>query len=229
MIEKDIKKNVLKDWGIQFPSLTPCLSNSLLKVLSVCIIGIEIMKVPRSNEYRPLFVCYPLWKDDEKTIFSESFILQEIEDRKGLQFDIPYLKHNIFFEEAVICAKKQILIPLEGDVSFTSFINMIDNQLTNDLLTKASPLVQADLYQLKLYTGLYLNNRIVVNQVLSEIKKAMINWKPNLFEWKYGKIEIWYQNLEEAIDNQDLFISKIIQSKRLKNIAKLQHSEIIEL
>ena len=187
------------------------------------------MKIPRSNEYRPLFVCYPLWKDDEKAIFSESFILQEIEDRKGLQFDIPYLKHNIFFEEAVTCARKQILISLEGNVSFFYFAKMVDNQLINDMLTKASPLMQADLYQLKLYTGLYLNNRIIVNQVLSEIKKAMINWNSNLFEWKYGRKEIWYQNLEDTIDNQDSFISKIIQNKRLKNIGKLQHSEILEL
>jgi hypothetical protein len=227
MIEKEIKKNILKDWEIQFPSLSPSLPNSLFKVLSICVIGIEIMKVPRSNEYRPLFVCYPLWKENEKAIFSESFILQEIRDKKGLQFDIPYMKHKEYFEEAVKCTRNQIPIPIDKDVPLNSFIHMINYQLNNDILTKASPLMQADLYQLKLYAGLFMNNQNIINEILAEIKETMVNWAPNLFEWKYGNKENWYENLVNTIKNRSLFLSNIIQNRNLKKISRLQHSEIL--
>lgn len=228
MIEKEIKKAVLKDWEIAFPSLTPCLSNSLLKVLSVCIIGIEIMRVPRSNEYRPLFVCYPLWEEDEKAIFSESFILQEIRDKKGLQFDIPYTKHKEYFEKAVECTKEQVLIPLDTDVPLSSFVRMINFQLKNDTLTKASPLMQSKLYQLKLYAGLYMNNQNLINKVLSEIKEAMINWTPDLFEWKCGKKEIWYQNILAIINNRENFMLKLDENMKQKRIKKLQYAELLD-
>jgi hypothetical protein len=105
MIEKGLKKKISHNWLNEFPELSLFAQNKLYKVLGLFIIGIEIIKMPGSDDYRPYFVCYPLWKDNLKKCLEDPIILQEILDSKDFQFNIPYVEHVKFFHEAVLCTK----------------------------------------------------------------------------------------------------------------------------
>ncbi len=49
------KKKVAAEWQSSFPELTQYAENKLYKLLGPLIIGIELIKLPRSPKYRPHF------------------------------------------------------------------------------------------------------------------------------------------------------------------------------
>ena len=201
MISKETKKSILNDWGAQFPQLYPYSQNKIYKILGMCIIGLELIKIPRCDDYRPCFVCYPLWKHDEKACLDEPLILQEILNNRHMQFDIPYLKHNIYFKKAIESTINQTKISFENDVLIDDLFEMINGQFSHTLV-KYSPINQAKLYEFKFYAALYVNDKILIKKVLEEIKLASTKWLPNLFEWKYGKKDFWVNCLEEKVTQQ---------------------------
>ena len=60
---KYIKKKISDDWGNAFPQLSKYTQNKYYKILGSLLIGIELIKLPRVEEYSPHFVIYSLfWK-----------------------------------------------------------------------------------------------------------------------------------------------------------------------
>ena len=78
-----IKKEIFKAWQNAFPQLTLYSQNNLYKKVGPIIIGIELIRLPRTEEYRPHFVMYPLWKKDILTCLSIPIILKEYKNKKG--------------------------------------------------------------------------------------------------------------------------------------------------
>ena len=58
---KDIKKQVAEDWQNAFPQLVKYAQNKYYKILGSVIVGIELIKLPKAEDYRPHFVIYSLW------------------------------------------------------------------------------------------------------------------------------------------------------------------------
>jgi hypothetical protein len=111
---KDIQKAVGLDWQKALPQLSQYAYNKFYKIIGPVITGIELIKLPCTREYRPHFVCYPLWEDGIKNCLQYPIILQEFKGRKGLQIDIGYEKHSSSYQEALGYVKAQMPVTLEG-------------------------------------------------------------------------------------------------------------------
>jgi hypothetical protein len=221
---KVIKKKITEEWLNAFPQLTEYAQNKLYKVVGLTIIGIELIKLPRTESYRPHFVVYPIWKSNLKACLDSPIILYELYNKKGLQFSIPYDKHNLYFSEVLESAKKQILLPFDKDVPLKTMLDLIDNRF-NDMLIKAHSGKQAALYEFKLYAALYLDSNEVQN-VLEQIQKESKKWNMQLFEAWHGTFDKWFQSLQEKVAHRNEFIAQIQLNKQDTKLKKLNQSEM---
>jgi hypothetical protein len=224
-IEKEIKKRITEEWLSSVPQLSAFVQNKLYRVVGCSIIGVELIKLPHSEEYRPHFVCYPLWKDDVKKCLDAPFIYFALKSNKGLQFDIPYLKHSAYFNEAIECLKKQVPILFTENVPLKSLFDLVDSRF-NDILVKSNSAQQAKLFELKFYSALYTGNQSQVQGVLNQVQQASKNWNMQMFEMWYGKFDLWLQGLQENASNREDFIKQIEANKQDKKISQLKSSEL---
>lgn len=225
MVANNIKKEIINNWSNDFANLSVYVQNKLYKICGAFVLGIEILSLPRTEDYKPIFVCYPLWKSEVKQCLDEPIFIQEIYNKKGFQFNIPYTKHIVFFQEAVECTKKQAPILLQQNVSLKQLFETIDKQFSQGIV-RASPVGQIKLIEAKLLGALYVNDLNKCNSVFTELNKSVKNYDPNFLEWKYGKLDIWLQNLQTSITNRDEFLKQIEKNKQDKKISKLQSFEL---
>lgn len=225
-IDKEIKKKVIVDWLNAFPELSAFAQNKLYKILGCTIVGIELIKSPFSDNYSPYFVIYSLCENDIKKCLNGPILMVRLQNKKGLQFDIPYLKHSSLISEAVESFKKQITISLNGNVTLKSLFGFIDHQFS-DILIKSNSAQQAKLFELEFYTALYVNDKNKMETVLNQIQQASKNWNMQMFEMWYGKFDEWLQSLQVTISRKDEFFKRIEINKQDKKIAKLQSSVLI--
>ncbi len=221
---KAIKKKITEEWLNAFPHLTGYAQNKLYKVVGPTIIGIELIKLPRTEEYRPHFVIYPLWKNDLRKCLNSPIILQELYNKKGLQFSIPYDKHSVYFPDVLESSKKQILLPLDKDVSLKTMLDLINSRFS-DMLIKIHSGKQASLYEFKLYSALYTGSNEVLN-IFEQIQKESKKWNMQGFEIWYGSFDKWFQDLQEKVKHRNEFIAQILSNKQDKKIEKLKQSEL---
>ena len=224
-IDKEIKKKVTEGWLNSFPQLSAYAQNKLYKVVGSCIIGIELIKLPHSEEYRPHFVIYALWKSDVKKCLDAPFLMKQLYNRKGLQFTIPYEKHTTYFNDAIECFRKQIPVPLKDDVTLKSLFEFVDS-LFGDMLVKSNSAEQAKLFELKFYTALYTGDQSQVLNVLNQIKQTSKNWNMQMFEVWYGEFDTWLQGLQEKVNRRDEFVKQIEANKQDKKISQLKSAEL---
>ncbi len=225
MIANSVKKEAINNWSDEFVDLSIYAQNKLYKKCGPFLLGIEILNLPRTEDYRPIFVCYPLWKVDIKQCLDESIFIQEISNSKGFQFNIPYTKHINFFQEAVGCTRKQVPVLGHRQISINQLFELFNKQFSQTLI-KASPVGQAKLSEAKLLGALYVDDVAAIEHISTEILKISKTWPPNLFEWKYGKLDVWLQNLQSGISNGDEFLKRIEANKQEKKIATLKSSEL---
>lgn len=224
-IDKEIKKKVTEDWSNSFSQLFAFSQNKIYKVVGACIIGVELIKLPHSEEYRPHFVIYALWKDDIKKCLDSPILMKQLYNRKGLQLNIPYEKHTTYFNDAIECFKKQVPVSLNGDVTLKSLFEFVDS-LFGDMLVKTNSAEQAKLFELKFYTALYTGNQSQVQIVLNQIEQASKNWNMQMFEIWHGKFDAWLQELQEKLSNREKFLNQIEANKQDKKISQLKSSEL---
>lgn len=227
MIEnlKDLKKQVAKDWQCAFPQLTVFAHNNFYKMVGPIIAGLELIKLPRTEEYRPHFVCYPLWKQNLDACFEFPIILKEFYNKKGLQISIPYLKHADNFSDLVIVVKEQMPIPLEGDVSLKRLFYVFDEYAKYSTLGAApNSYLQARLQEAKLEIALILDDEYHVQTVISQIQT--MNWdKAHFSLWKVD-LSLWLQRLSEKINDREKLITKAEQNMQEKKLKNLHRSEL---
>lgn len=224
-IDKEIKKKVTEEWLNAFPQLSAFAQNKLYKLVGSCAIGIELIKLPQSEEYRPHFVIYALWKDDIKKCLDAPVLMKQLYNKKGLQFNIAYEKHTAYFNDAIECFKKQISVPLNGDITLKSLFEFIDS-LFSEMLVKTNSAEQAKLFELKFYSALYTGNQSQVQGVLNQVQQASKNWNMQMFEMWYGKFDLWLQVLQGKASSREDFLKQIEANKQDKKILQLKSSEL---
>jgi hypothetical protein len=224
-IDKEIKKKVTVEWLNAFPQLSAFAQNKLYKLAGSCAIGIELIKLPQSEEYRPHFVIYALWKDDIKKCLDAPVLMKQLYNKKGLQFNIAYEKHTANFNDAIECFKKQIAVPLNGDITLKSLFGFIDS-LFSEMLVKTNSAEQAKLFELKFYSALYTGNQSQVQSILNQIQQASKNWNMQMFEIWYGKFDLWLQVLQGKASSREDFLKQIEANKQDKKILQLKSSEL---
>jgi hypothetical protein len=225
MVANSIKKEIINNWSDSFAGLSVYAQNKLYKICGAFILGIEILSLPRSEDYRPIFVCYPLWKASIKQCFDEPMFIQEIYNKKGFQFNIPYTKHINFFQEAVECTTNQASILGCQHISTEQFFVTIERQFSQGIV-RASPVAQVKLFEAKFFGALYVNDLRLCKDVFEGLNKLVRNYNPDFLEWKYGNMDVWLQSLQEVIINRNEFLKQIEANKQDKKISQLKSSEL---
>ena len=177
------------------------------------------------DEYRPYFVIYPLWKTNLKSCLDAPFLMIELHNKKGLQFDIPYAKHEFLFSDAVECFKKQIMIPMNGNVTLKILIKLIDFCFDSDILIKVNPVRQALLSTLKFYSSLYAGGK--PEKILRQIVALSKKWDMSFFESQLGTFDLWLQILSDEISHRDTFINQIEANKQNPKTKEMYNSELL--
>lgn len=223
-IDKEIKKNVIGDWQNAFPQLSLYAQDKLYKVVGSIVVGLELIKLPRTEEYRPHFVIYPLWKKDVKSSLDYPILLKEYYNKKGLQYSILYEKHSAFFNDVLDSIKKQNPLPFEGNVASKKLMSVLDEYSKTPPLSAASTsYLQAVLQEAKLKIALSISSEEAQN-VLEQINKK--SWDIKSFNMWNIDINKWLQSLKDTITNRSEFLKQIEANKQDKKIAKLQSSEL---
>nr|WP_121273825.1 hypothetical protein [Pedobacter schmidteae] len=223
-IDKVIKEKVIEDWQNTFPQLSMYAQDKLYKVVGSIVIGLELIKLPRTEEYRPHFVVYPLWKQNVKASIDIPIILKEYYNKKGLQYSIPYEKHSVFFGDVLDSVKKQSPLPFEGNISLKKVIAVLDEYSKTPPLSAApNSYLQAVLQEAKLKIALSISSE-EAQSVLEQINKR--SWDANHFKACGVDVNEWLQILHTTITNRDEFLKQIETNKQDKKIAKLESSEL---
>lgn len=226
MTSSNIKKGIIDKWSSSFDGLSVYSQNKLYKVCGAYILGIELLNLPRKDEYRPIFVCYPLWKPELKQCLDEPIFIQEIYNKRGLQFDIPYLKNNVFFQEAVECSKEQAPLLVKMNIYLNQLLEAFDEQFSQTLI-KSSPVGQAKLFEAKLLGAVYVNDVNASRQILEEINTVSKRWDGNMFNWKYLSVELWLESLMVKVTCRGDFLKQVDTNMKDKKIAKLHSYKLI--
>lgn len=221
------KKAIALDWLREFPELSSYTQNVFLRIVGPIIIGIEIVKLPFFDKYRPHFVCYALWKQNIKECMDTPLIYQEIKTKNGLQFAIPYTQNNNYFFEVVECTKLQTSILSHDIISSQMLYGIIDNQF-NFTLIKNHPAHRAKLYAFKFYVALYIGDNRQMQNTLNTIQKESLDWNMLLFELWHGDFNKWLKHLEEETKCQTAFMAIITTNKQDKKLKKLPNFEITQ-
>jgi hypothetical protein len=223
-IDKTIKKKVNEDWQNAFPQLTMYAQNKLYKVVGSCVLGIELIKAPHTESYSPYFVLYPIWKKDIKASLDYPIFLSDFKNKKGYQYDIPYEKHSVFFDEVVISVKNQTPLPFEGNIYLKQLVTSIEDSSKKPPLSAApNSYLQAVLQEAKLKTALFISIE-EAHKVLEQISKR--SWDVNHFKACGIDVSQWLQGLQATITNRDEFLRQIEANRQDKKILQLKSSEL---
>lgn len=223
-IDKAIKKKVIEEWQNAFPQLTLYAQNKLYKVVGPCVLGIELIKSPHTESYSPYFVLYPIWKKDVKASLDYPIFLRDFKSKKGFQYDIPYEKHSVFFDDVYESVKKQTPLPFEGDISFKKIATAIDDSSRTPPLSAApNSYLQAILQEAKLKTALFISSEEALS-VLEQINKR--SWDVNHFKACGVDVNEWLKSLQATTLSRDQLLEQIQANKQDKKIAQLKSSEL---
>ncbi len=223
---KELKTGVYNDWLKEFPVLTKYSINKFYKILGPLIIGIELIKLPHSEEYRPHFVGYPLWKNDLKSCLEFPIILIEFYNKKGFQIDIPYENHKSNFEEACTSISNLKIIPIDGNITLKNLQKLLEYYIKNSAYG-ASPksYLYARFLESYLQINLYVNSNNYFNEMLKQINNT--DWNYDNFKHFGVDVNEWVNKMNTKIENRESFLNQINLNKQDKKIAKLQISELI--
>jgi hypothetical protein len=202
-INKEAKNKVIDDWQNAFPQLSLYARDKLYKIAGPIIIGLELIKLPRTPEYRPHFVVYPIWKQDVSTSLDFPIILKEYFDKKGFQYDIPYEKHDAFFNDVLESIDKQTLLLFDGNISFNKISSVIDEySKTQPLSAAPNSYFQAELLAAKLKIALVISIEEAQN-ILEQVTRK--SWDISHFQACGMDLSKWLQSLQKNISNRDDF------------------------
>lgn len=221
-INPETKKKVYNSWIENFPSLISYTKGKFYKVVGPVVIGLEMIKLPFSDEYRPHFVIYPLWRPSEKECMNVPLLMIQLYDKRGFQFDIPYEKHDKYAEEAFRRVEEQ-MISLKHDVEISQFLLPIDEHLKRPF----GPADAASKLELKLFLAVYIGNWTLTESTLDEIHSTGILWDQANFEYFFGPFEAWYKSLESQVRNRGVFLQQIDLNLKTPKFSKLKRSELL--
>ncbi|MGN7706892.1 hypothetical protein [Chryseobacterium sp. 22543] len=220
--DAQLKKNVYNSWLNNFSQLTPYNKDKFYKIVGPVVIGLEILKLPRAETYRPHFAIYPLWERDESTCMKGPLLFKQIKRENGFQFDIPYSDHKSWKEEAFRCTTSQT-ISMNDDVHIEDIYELADQQLK----MATGPADAAAKYLLKLFSAVYISDWTRTENILDELQLEGSTWNPLGFDFVYGPFEKWYKSLEEMVRNRDRFLMQISHNLESNKLSKMKRSELL--
>lgn len=227
-MDNKTKKIIKEEWLKAFPGLSAYTQNKLYKVIGPLICGIELINLPRSEDYRPHFVIYPLYRTDIKSCLDYPVLMFEFYNSKNLQLDLPYKDINENLKEAVQIVSDSLQLPLEGDVSLNSFYKLLDYVQKIDSTYKSAAGRNASLLEVMFYGTLYVGNQTQTQNILNQIEQSSKNWDMKVFEAWFGEFGSWFQKLQNVASDRDFLLNQVESNRSDKKISQLKFSELIQ-
>ncbi|GAA0882182.1 hypothetical protein GCM10009120_07790 [Sphingobacterium siyangense subsp. cladoniae] len=222
----ETKKRIAEDWLHSFPQLSRYQANKFYKIIGPVVIGVELIKLPRTEEYRPHYVMYPLWRANLKQCLDAPIILSEFKNNKNLQYNIPYESNHKDFQDAIFQAKSQRPTLISDRISYKEILSEIKHYAENSYL-KASPnsYWQALLKEAQLIICLYVDSE-EANAVLKDIRD--VDW--NVAHFKNNGVDkaIWIEEMGNLLKQCDSVLSQIRLNQKDSKICKLPYHELIK-
>lgn len=224
ILDKKLKDQTDLDWQLAFPELTLQAKSKLYKILGPVVVGLDLKKIPYSDEYRPYFVVYPLWKEDVKSCLNAPIILKQHYDRRGFQYSIPFQGDGVLFADAVNSVRNNTPISFDRDISLAEMFQAIDNR-TKEAPLEAAPnsYLQAVMQASKLEIALFLDKGLA-QTIFFEISQR--NWDLNHFAVCGVNLKDWLHSLQREIDTQSAFLKQIELNTQDRKLLRLKRSEL---
>mgnify|MGYP003574892987 CR=1 FL=1 len=220
-----LSKKILTDWSQAFPSLRQFSNtNKLLKVAGPVLIGIELIRLPHTGGYRPGFVMYQLWDSDVKECMSGSLVLNQLNDDRGLQFDIKINEHETKFEQAVTCMKNDTPFLLEKNIHVNQLKKLIDDYSdTSPFQFRENSFAKAFFQASKVKLALYINTA----EAVAEFQKIKtVEWDAENFKMFNTEVDTWLEDLQHIVEDRRAFLKVIDINKSHPKIRKLNFLEL---
>ncbi|MEL0651637.1 hypothetical protein V6246_09400 [Algibacter sp. TI.3.09] len=222
-------KKINEDWQGAFPELVKYAQYKYYKILDSVLVGIELVKLPRAEGYRPYFVIYSLFGNrsgkDLKACLSSPLVLKEFFDNKGRQLSISDLKHTSEFSIILDYVKKQLPFDMEGNVSLKRVFLALDEYSSSPPLS-ASPnsYLQASLLESKLEIAICSGSEKQVQDIFRQISKK--DWDLEHFAmWDVNYIE-WIKGLENKIANKKELLEILNTNRGDRKLKMMYQSEV---
>lgn len=152
--------------------------------------------------------------NDIKACMSAPLLLRDFKNKKGYQYDIPYEKHSLFFEDVVDSIKNQTPLPFERNISFKKIVAVIEDSSKKPPLSAApNSYLQTVLQEEKLKTALFISSEESL-KILEQIKKR--SWDIKSFNMWNVDLNIWFQSLQTIIFDRDTFLKQIERNRQEK-------------
>lgn len=208
-----------------FPTLKKYSKNTFYCVLSPLIIGIEIIKIPRSEDYRPHFVCYSLWNNTLKSCFNNPIMLIEIKDSRKDQISLTMEDMSNNFGSIANLINKQIPFDFGKDLKLKSLISVLDKySKTSFLGASMNSFLQAKLAKQKVIISLLVDDLNSAQKELKLIEKK--SWDLEHFLLWETKYEDWINELKEIIKKPELIKTQLRENLANNKISKLNQFRI---
>lgn len=217
-------------WLNEFAELTKYSQNKLYKILGPLLIGVELIKLPRVEHYRPHFVIYSLLgnegESDLKSCLSYPVMLQQFFDRKKLQLSIPIKQGSVEVPDVIKQVKKSLPIPLDGDVALQTVINKIMEYSNNSTLgLSPNSYLQARLYKSLLKIVICCGEANEYKSILSTINAKP--WKEENFKLWSKNVNSWKESVNSLPNQRNSLLEVLNINLSNSKLSKLNSSNII--
>lgn len=216
----------MTEWLEEFHGLNPVSKNKLYKTVGPFILGIELVKIPRIEAYKPYFVIYPLYDTTIKDCLSRSLFLIEFRNNRDRSFEIRYDDKFGQLKVAQESVKKNLTFDLnEPFIAYDSFIELIDYYLykyDHGMFRNHSG-NRANMLEIKFYASLLTSKNS--EAILQEIDSDQKSWDMVLFNNLHGDYKTWFNKLVENLSDSSLFFEAVNRNKIDKKISKFPVAE----
>lgn len=229
-MDSQAKKQITEVWLNAFPQLRPYSQDKLYKIIGCFVVGLELIKLPRIDNYRPHLAWYPLYKNKVDDCLKSPLLHDQFYHAKGNQLNLPYVDRTERYKEAQNAVDGSLKINLNNSVVKLKDITHLTDYFLHhrtDQIYKVHSGKRAKIYELKFYAVLSAGDLQACEDIVQEIKLESRNWDLSGFDLWHGPFENWLSNLENMPRNRTSFINQIQGNINDKKISKLTRAEIV--
>ncbi len=204
-------------WLNEYSGLVKHKKDKLYCITGPFILGIELIKLPRINKYRPHLVIYSLYGlplgNTLKDCMSYPVLMFEFFNSKNLQYSLDI---NEEIDEVKDSLNNFLPFEIGKNILAESFFNWLNSILSDSNLKSRIRL--PEVWEVRYYLALYISSN-KANLILNEIEKNTKNLDKEKCFKNYGGFSNWLNELKTTDRVKFLkLIDKNKNSKELKNL-----------
>lgn len=226
------RKEIDQIWQNSLSELRPYKLGRLYKIIGPFVAGIELIRLPFKNYFRPHFVVYSFWRRPDGEIdaadcFREPIILSGIRNKKNLLLDISLDAPPDKVLEAIDECKTQFLFPLDGDVHFPFLREAFLQYRQGKHHELPSPFQLVAFYDFLFNCSLYVEDIVGASTIIEALKADRFIFELARFKLPYKNLNLWLDALEKRYSNraQEIWYARDLLENR--KLSRLKRSELV--